>query len=107
MREVAPGFPHRLCEAPLPMECSSLDRWCGRRTGIRARDEVVMVVSTLPPCRDGIAAYASQMVLSLREAGHGVRAVGLPGSDADAVLDVAGGARPLRLIPHCRGSSRV
>jgi len=47
------------------------------------------------------------MVRSLREQGKNVRTIGVPGSEADAVVEVAGGLRALRLLRHCQGSEQV
>lgn len=66
-----------------------------------------VVVSTFPPLRDGIARYAHQQVLAARNRGEIVRTVGAPGSEADVVVNSAGGLRPLRLIWPCRGAGRI
>jgi len=59
----------------------------------------VVVVSTFPPRRCGIGRYAAQHVAALRAADVDVVTIGLPGSDADQTVSLAGGLRLLRLLP--------
>ncbi len=55
------------------------------------------VVSSFPPLRDGIARYAGQFADQLAESRRVIR-IGTPGSDADHVVRLRGGIRPLRLL---------
>lgn len=67
---------------------------------------IYVVISTFPPLRDGIARYADQQVDQLRAEGKKVLTVGLLGSEADTVLDMSGGLRPLRLLPHLQAACK-
>jgi glycosyltransferase involved in cell wall biosynthesis len=66
----------------------------------------VRVVSTFPPRRDGIARYADQLASSLAQERSVVR-IGLPGSDADRVVRLDGGLRPLRLLAATRQGDEI
>lgn len=64
------------------------------------------LVSTFPPCRDGIAKYAEQLA-DAQAQGREVVRIGLPGSRADIHLRLGGGVRPLRLLRKTRRSDDV
>jgi glycosyltransferase involved in cell wall biosynthesis len=66
----------------------------------------VLVVSPFPPRPDGIGNYAVQLMGELGEGRRFLR-LGLPGSDADAVRRLYGGARPLWILPYTRGVDDV
>lgn len=70
------------------------------------RHRRLVVVSTFPPRRDGIARYAVQLAA---EAGarRPVLRFGLPGSDADIVANLNGYLRPLRLLWQTRAQDEL
>jgi len=61
-----------------------------------------VILSTFPPLHCGIGRYAAQQAEYLRRRGDTVLTVGLPGSDADAVVDARGGRNPLRVVDAVR-----
>lgn len=61
-----------------------------------------VILSTFPPLRCGIARYAAQHAEYLRRQGRSVVTVGLPGSEADAVVDALGGRKPLDVLDAVR-----
>jgi len=68
----------------------------------------VLMVSTFPPERCGVASYAAQSVRALREAGDTVRVLTWDGGKGDILLAAPPrGRRVADLIPHCRAAGRV
>lgn len=64
--------------------------------------ETHVILSTFPPLHCGIARYAAQHVEYLRRQGKHVVTIGLPGSEADAVVDARGGRNALRVLKALR-----
>jgi glycosyltransferase involved in cell wall biosynthesis len=62
-----------------------------------------VILSTFPPLRCGIARYAAQHAACLRRRGNAVVTIGLPGSEADAVVDARGARKPLAVLDAARG----
>lgn len=79
------------------MKGSSLDQLRGS-VGVDGRE---IVVSVFSPLHDGIAKYADQLAAALSERQR-VLTLGLPGSNADRILRLDGGLRPLRLLRTTR-----
>ncbi|MEA2683070.1 MAG: D-inositol-3-phosphate glycosyltransferase [Chloroflexota bacterium] len=66
----------------------------------------IVVVSTFPPRRDGIARYADQLAQKTAETNPVFR-IGLPGSTADEVVNLNGYLRPLRLVTRTRPGDQL
>jgi glycosyltransferase involved in cell wall biosynthesis len=68
----------------------------------------VLMVSTFPPERCGVASYAAQSVRALRDAGETVRVLTWGAGKGDIHLPAPPlGRRVAALIPHCRTSGRA
>ena len=63
-----------------------------------------VIISTFPPCRDGIARYADQQA---RQLGSEVTRIGHPGSVADRTLRLSGWFRPLSLLRATRRNDHL
>ncbi len=61
-----------------------------------------VILSTFPPLHCGIARYAAQHAECLRRQGGRVVTIGLPGSEADSIVDARGGRNPLRVLGAAR-----
>jgi glycosyltransferase involved in cell wall biosynthesis len=59
---------------------------------------LIVVVSTFPPLRDGIALYAQQQLDDLHEKGTYIVRIGLPGSHADYILSETSWLRSWQLL---------
>jgi glycosyltransferase involved in cell wall biosynthesis len=70
------------------------------------RHRRLVVVSTFPPRRDGIARYAAQLAAE-EGTRRPVLRFGLPGSEADVVANLNGHLRPLRLLLHTRAQDEL
>jgi glycosyltransferase involved in cell wall biosynthesis len=68
--------------------------------------ERCVVVSRFSPWHDGIAKYADQLAEKRRLEGPVLR-LGLPGSEADQVVRLDGGLRPLRMLRATRRDDTV
>lgn len=66
----------------------------------------LLVVSRFPPAQDGIARYAGQLDLVLRE-GRELVELGIPFGGGDRVRALWGGMRPLRIILHAGRAREV
>lgn len=67
----------------------------------------ILMVSPYPPVRDGIAAYAVQMVAALRAQGHDVEVLSPGPSAAHHHLDLVGPRGALALAKRVRGYDKV
>ncbi len=61
-----------------------------------------VILSTFPPLHCGIGRYAAQHAEFMRRQGEEVITIGLPGSEADVVVDPCGGRRPLEVLRAVR-----
>jgi len=68
---------------------------------------MIVVISTYPPLQDGVARYALQQVQSLFRTGEKVLTVGVPGGNADVVVNFKGGFRAWRLARHIKVADRA